>query len=102
MLSTIKSRLIAICMLIVIAAIGVATLASYFSVSAHARRQVMSQLHDLGESHAGTMATWVKSQKNIVAALAPAAALEAPSPPWSRRSSPASWTWPIWAMPTSA
>ena len=80
MLSTIKSRLIAICMLIVIAAIGVATLASYFSVSAHARRQVMSQLHDLGESHAGTMATWVKSQKNIVAALAPAAALEAPQP----------------------
>ncbi|QPF75341.1 HAMP domain-containing protein [Roseateles sp. DAIF2] len=78
MLTTIKSRLIAICMLIVIAAIGVATLASYLSVSAHARRQVLAQLSDLGEAHAGTMAGWVKAQKDIVAALAPAAALDAP------------------------
>ena len=80
MLTTIKSRLIAICILIVVAAIGVATLASYFSVSAHARRQVLAQLSDLGEAHAGTMAAWVKAQKDIVAALAPAIALDAPQP----------------------
>jgi methyl-accepting chemotaxis protein len=81
MLKTIKSRLIAICILIVVAAIGVATLASYFSVKAHAHRQVLAQLDDLGRSHAATMATWVKAQKDIVAALAPAAALEQPQAP---------------------
>jgi methyl-accepting chemotaxis protein len=80
MLKTIRSRLIAICILIVIAAIGVATLASYLSVSAHARRQVLAQLSDLGEAHAGTMGAWVKAQKDIVSALTPAVDLDAPQP----------------------
>ncbi len=80
MLKTIKSRLIAICILIVIAAIGVATLASYLSVSGHAQRQVLAQLNDLGEAHAGTMGAWVKAQKDIVSALTPAAALDSPQP----------------------
>lgn len=80
MLKTIKSRLIAICILIVIAAIGVATLASYLSVSGHAQRQVLAQLNDLGEAHAGTMGAWVKAQKDIVTALTPAADLDSPQP----------------------
>ena len=80
MLKTIKSRLIAICILIVIAAIGVATLASYISASAHARRQALAQLSDLGRAHAGTMGAWVKAQKDIVAALGSSADLDNPVP----------------------
>lgn len=78
MLKTIKSRLIAICIAIVIAAIGVATLASHLSVSAHVRRQVLAQLSDLGQAHAGTMGAWVRAQKDIVAALGSSADLDNP------------------------
>jgi methyl-accepting chemotaxis protein len=78
MLKTIQSRLIAISVLIVVAAIGVATLASYLSVSADARRQVLADLDSLGQAHAGAIAGWVKAQKDIVTALAPSAELQAP------------------------
>ncbi|MDR7333023.1 methyl-accepting chemotaxis protein [Roseateles asaccharophilus] len=81
MLNTIKSRLIAICMLIVVAAVGVATLASYLAVSRHARSQVHAELVALGDAQAGAMGAWVRKQQDIVSALAPAAALDDPSAP---------------------
>ncbi|WP_077033949.1 methyl-accepting chemotaxis protein [Pelomonas sp. KK5] len=78
---TIKQRLIAICMLIVVAAVGIATLASYLTVRTHARQQLSTELNDLGQAHAAAMGAWVKKQQDIVAALAPAAALENPAAP---------------------
>jgi methyl-accepting chemotaxis protein len=81
MLNTVKSRLIAICILIVVAAVGVATLASYLAVSRHARSQVRAELVALGEAQAGAMGAWVRKQQDIVSALGPAAALDDPSAP---------------------
>ncbi|MDY0743994.1 methyl-accepting chemotaxis protein [Paucibacter sp. R3-3] len=81
MFKTIKQRLIAICMLIVVAAVGIATLASYLTVRSHARAQLQAQLTDLGQAHAAAMGAWVKKQQDIVTALAPAAALADPAAP---------------------
>ncbi|UXH77320.1 methyl-accepting chemotaxis protein [Roseateles amylovorans] len=80
MLKTIKSRLIAISIAIVVAAVALATFASYWAVRDHARRQVQSQLTELAGAHAAGVAAWVKTQKDVVAALAPAAALDDPRP----------------------
>ena len=81
MFKTIKQRLIAICMLIVVAAVGIATLASYLTVRSHARAQLQARLTDLGQAHAAAMGAWVRKQQDIVTALAPAAALEDPAAP---------------------
>ena len=78
MLKTIKSRLIAISILIVVAAVALATFASYWAVRDHARRQVQAQLTDLATANAAGVAAWVKTQKDVVAAMAPAAQLEDP------------------------
>ena len=78
MLNTIKSRLIAISILIVVAAVALATFASYWAVRDHARRQVQAQLTDLATANAAGVAAWVKTQKDVVAAMAPAAQLEDP------------------------
>lgn len=79
MFKTIKSRLIATCMLIVVAAISIATTGSYLAVSADARQQVLIKLGELGNAHAAGIAGWVKTQKDIVTALAPAVAADEPA-----------------------
>ncbi len=84
MLKTIKSRLIAISIAIVVVAVALATFASYWAVRDHARRQVQSQLTELASAHAAGIAAWVKTQKDVVAALAPAARLEDPRPALSQ------------------
>ena len=76
MLKTIKGRLIAICLLIVVAAVGVATAASYFTVSRHARHQVAEELGSMGKAQADAMGAWVRKQQDIVSALAGAVATE--------------------------
>ncbi|XHS79543.1 methyl-accepting chemotaxis protein [Burkholderiaceae bacterium UC74_6] len=76
MLKTIKGRLIAICLLIVVAAVGVATLASYLAVRRHAHEQVSSELAALGQAQADAMGAWVRKQQDVVSALAGAAANE--------------------------
>ncbi|MFN7726430.1 MAG: methyl-accepting chemotaxis protein [Rubrivivax sp.] len=81
MLTTIKSRLIAACMLIVLGAITVATAGSYLAVSADARQQAQSKLSELGAAHAAGIAAWVRSQKDIVVALGPAATMDDPTAP---------------------
>ncbi|WP_148661341.1 methyl-accepting chemotaxis protein [Roseateles chitosanitabidus] len=80
MLKTIKSRLIAISILIVVGAVALATFASYWAVRDHAHRQVQAQLNDLAAAHAGGIAAWVRTQKDVVAAMAPSALLEDPRP----------------------
>ncbi len=80
MIKTIKSRLIAACMLIVVSAIGIATAGSYLAVSANARHQVLDKLGELGRAHAAGMAGWVKTQKDIVTALASATDAADPKP----------------------
>jgi len=75
---TIKSRLIAICVLIVFAAVGVATLASYLTVSRHAHQQVSAQLAELGQAQADAMGAWVRKQQDIVSAVAATVAPEQP------------------------
>ncbi len=80
MLKTIKSRLIALTILIVVGAVSLATLASYLTVRSHTEREVQDQLASLADAHAAGIAAWVRTQKDVVAALAPAAALEDPRP----------------------
>jgi len=78
MLQTIKSRLIAICVLIVFAAVGVATLTSYLTVSRHAHQQVSEQLAELGKAQADAMGAWVRKEQDVVSALAATASTDAP------------------------
>jgi len=80
MLKTIKGRLIAICLLIVVAAVGVATLASYMAVRRNAQQQVSSELAALGQAQADAMGAWVRKQQDVVSALAVAAANEDSAP----------------------
>jgi len=72
MFKTIKQRLIAVCVAIVVGAVGVATLASYLTVSKHARKQLQAQMSDLGHAEAQAMGAWVRKQQDIVGALLPA------------------------------
>ena len=76
MLKTIKGRLIAICLLIVVAAVGVSTGASYFTVSRHVHHQVAEELGAMGHAQADAMGAWVRKQQDVVSALAVAAATE--------------------------
>ncbi|MBV8471668.1 MAG: cache domain-containing protein, partial [Burkholderiaceae bacterium] len=78
MLQTIKGRLIAICMLIVVAAVGIATLASYMTVSRLTHQQVSRQLAELGKAQADTMGAWVRKEQDIVSALAALAPADSP------------------------
>ncbi|MBV8471697.1 MAG: HAMP domain-containing protein, partial [Burkholderiaceae bacterium] len=78
MLQTIKSRLIAICMLIVFAAVGIATLASYVTVSRHTHQQVSRQLAELGKAQAESMGAWVRKEQDIVTALTALPQIDAP------------------------
>jgi methyl-accepting chemotaxis protein len=74
MFKTIKGRLIAICLFIVVVGIGVATLASTLAVRANVRHQVSTQLSSLGQVQADAMGAWVRKQQDVVSALAVAAA----------------------------
>jgi len=81
MLKSIKSRLIAVSVGIVTAAIGLATLMSYQTVRSTVLKQIAGELAEQGETHANTISTWVRGQKNIVLALAPALDLPDPAAP---------------------
>lgn len=76
MLKTIKSRLIAICLLIVVGAVGIATAASYIAVQKTAQQEVSAKLQSLGQAQADAMGAWVSKQQDVVSALAVAAAHE--------------------------
>ena len=80
MLKTIKGRLIAICLLIVVAAVGVATLASYLTVRSHARHQVGAELSSMGKAQAEAMGAWVRKQQDVVSALSVAVATDDSNP----------------------
>ncbi len=72
MLKTIKSRLIAACLGLVFLAIALATLISYQTVRSTVLSQVSEDLSEQGRTHADMISIWVRAQKNVVAALAPA------------------------------
>ena len=78
MLKTIKSRLIALTILIVVGAVALATLASYLTVRTHTHREVQDKLTGLAEARASGIAAWVRVQKDVVASMA--AAAEQPDP----------------------
>src|SRR5215469_16272457 len=77
---TIKSRLIALTILIVVTAVALATLASYLTVRSHTLSEVETQLSSLADAHAGSIAAWVRTQKDVDAAMAPAADQQDPRP----------------------
>jgi len=77
-LKTIKSRLIALTILIVVGAVALATLASYLTVRTHTHREVQDKLTGLAEARASGIAAWVRVQKDVVASMA--AAAEQPDP----------------------
>jgi methyl-accepting chemotaxis protein len=80
MLKTIKSRLIVACLGIVFVAIALATAISYQTVKATVLQQIDEQLNEQGRTHADMISIWVRSQKNIVASLAPALQHSDPGP----------------------
>ena len=81
MLNTIKARLIALCSGVVLLALLVATLASYFDARGHVRSQANAQLAEVARGQAQSIAGWMGFQRAIIQSLLPAAELENPRVP---------------------
>ncbi|WP_374562084.1 methyl-accepting chemotaxis protein [Ideonella sp.] len=80
MFHSIKNRLIALTFAIVVVTLALATSANYLTVRGHARDEVTRSLDTLARAHADTIAAWVRTQKDIVGALVPAAGQAEPVP----------------------
>jgi methyl-accepting chemotaxis protein len=81
MLNTIKARLIALCSGVVLLALLVATLASYFDARGHVRSQANAQLAEVARGQAQSIAGWMGFQHAILQSLRPAVDLENPRVP---------------------
>ena len=78
MFKTIKSRLIGTSVVIVVFAIAVATLVSYQLAKSFILDDINVSLGETAQSQSSRIALWVKSQKDIVVSLTPAAKLADP------------------------
>ena len=79
MFRTIKSRLIAITVFLVVAAISVATLVSFRLVRSFMLDDIALELGQTARFQSQRVAQWVAMQKDIVAALTPAVNMEDPT-----------------------
>ncbi len=80
MLKTIKSRLLAACLGLMVVSVLLATLTSYRAARSTILHDLAAQLGANGQAQADRIASWVKGQKAVVQALAPALAASEPVP----------------------
>jgi methyl-accepting chemotaxis protein len=80
MFDSIKTRLISLGIAVVVLALTVATAANYLTVRSHTHAQVLSNLDQLAGAHAAVIGQWVRGQRDIIAALTPAAQQADPVP----------------------
>ena len=80
MFKSIKSRLIGISVVVVVAAIAIATIVSYRLARTFLLQDVNVELGQTAHYQSDKLALWVRMQKDIVSALAPMAEMEDPKP----------------------
>jgi len=80
MFESIKTRLIALSIGVVVLSLLAATVANYATVRSHTQHQVLASMDELAAARGATIAQWVRSQKDIIGALAPAVAAADPVP----------------------
>jgi len=73
MFDSIKTRLIGLCVTAVLLTLLTATAANFWIVRGHTQAQIRSSLDDLAQARGETIAQWVRTRRDIVAALASAA-----------------------------
>ncbi|WP_318013658.1 methyl-accepting chemotaxis protein [Roseateles oligotrophus] len=80
MFDSIKTRLIALCIGVVVLGLCIATTANYVIVRSHTHTQVLANLDAVSAARASTINQWISSQRAIVGALAPVAQQAEPIP----------------------
>jgi methyl-accepting chemotaxis protein len=80
MFDSIKTRLIALCIGVVVLGLCIATAANYVIVRNHTHSQVLSSLDALSAARASAINQWIGAQRAIVGSLAPVAAQAEPVP----------------------
>lgn len=80
MLKTIKSRLLAACLGLMVVSVLLATLTSYRAARSTILHDLAAQLGANGQAQADRIASWAKGQKHVVQAMAPALAAADPAP----------------------
>ncbi len=80
MFDSIKTRLIALGIAVVVLSLAAATVANYMSVKSHTNAQQLSALDQLAAARASAVGQWVRSQRDIITALQPVADQAEPVP----------------------
>ncbi|MGN6830852.1 methyl-accepting chemotaxis protein [Paucibacter sp. M5-1] len=80
MFDSIKTKLISLCVGVVVVTLSIVTVADYLIVRKHTHAQVNASLDALAAAHGGAIAQWVRSQRDIVSALVPVAKATEPVP----------------------
>jgi len=80
MLESIKTRLIGLCVGMVVLTLALVTLADYLIVRKHTQAQVNASLDALASAHGAAIAQWVRGQRDIVGAMLPVAKAAEPVP----------------------
>ncbi|MEO3714826.1 methyl-accepting chemotaxis protein [Roseateles flavus] len=80
MFDSIKTRLIALGIAVVVLSLTAATVANYMTVKSHTNAQQLAGLDQLAAARASVIAQWVRSQRDIVTAMQPVADQAEPVP----------------------
>ena len=80
-MQSLKKRLLILNGAVVLLALLVATVASYWDSRQHLRAQTLAQLDRTAQAEAQGISAWVRMQQRIIQSLKPAVALENPRPP---------------------
>ncbi|MDC6170590.1 methyl-accepting chemotaxis protein [Paucibacter sp. XJ19-41] len=80
MFDSIKTKLISLCVGVVVVTLSIVTVADYLIVRKHTHAQVNASLDALAAAHGATIAQWVRSQRDIVGSIQPVAKIADPIP----------------------
>ena len=69
MFSSLRTRLIAICVFVIVLAMLIVVAANYFTVRQHTLSAIDSQMQQLSASHAADIANWVSSKRAVVKSI---------------------------------
>jgi methyl-accepting chemotaxis protein len=69
MFSSLRTRLIAICVFVIVLAMLIVVAANYFTVRQHTLSAIDSQMQQLSASHAAGIADWVRSKRAVVKSI---------------------------------
>ncbi|MDC8770693.1 methyl-accepting chemotaxis protein [Roseateles albus] len=80
MFDSIKTRLIGLCIALLVLGLCIATAANYVVVRNHSQSQVLRDLDTLAANQAATISQWMRFQRDIVVSLVPVAQQAEPVP----------------------